>query len=424
MKRILSLLLILTVFFSAINVFAQFDDIDESTKTWAGEAIDTLFEKGIINGYEDGSFRPEGNVTRAEFVKMLSTCFNGRKSEKEFSDIKGHWAEKHINSAAAYMYCANEEFEPDKDASRADIAYAAAKALELGDAADDYSEYFFDFNSVKEEMKKEVSSAIEKGIILGYEDSTLRPENPVTRAEAAVIIYRTINISQESENNGEEKPEENIPDSDQQKPEEKPPWQDEETKPQKEHIYTLYPGRDYILVESITKTSMEIDGDEAYRLSYRLANSEEKYSSLIPCDVEVEGIRSSLHSICPGDVLLMNTGFLGYIGYFHVVAAFGQDVPSFDSPYSGDGDYTAAYGKVERVKVTNKSMIVTLNDGVNTKDVIVKNGIDANVYSSWLRADKWSLGDTSDLDREDGDVYAFIRFTNGASTDIMINHIK
>jgi hypothetical protein len=413
MKRILSLVLCVTVIFSAINVFAQFDDIDDSTKTWAGEAIESLFEKGIINGYEDGSFRPEGNVTRAEFVKMLSMCFNGGESKKEFTDTKDHWAEKYIDSASGFMYCPGVEFEPDKEASRADIAYAAAKALGLEEAKSEYGEKFSDFNSVKDEMKGEISSAVKNGIIVGYEDLTLRPENPVTRAEAAVIIHRTLGISAPSEDNGEE-----------QKPQEKPPVDEEETKPVKEHIYTLYPGSDYLLIENITKTSLEIDGEEAYRLTYRLANSNKKYSSVIPYDVEVKGLRSSVDAIRPGDVLLMSTAFHGYIGYLHVLASFGQDVPSFDDPYTGLGDYTCAYGKIVSVKSSGKRMIVTLDDGVETKEVIVLTDTDANLYSSWSKGDKWSVGDTGDLDSDYGDVYAFIRFTNGLSTEIMINDVR
>jgi len=413
MKRILSLVLSLTVFFSTINVFAQFYDIDENTKTWAGEAIESLFEKGIINGYEDGSFRPEGNVTRAEFAKMLAMCFSGADNKKEFTDTKDHWAEKYIDSASGFMYCSGEEFEPDKDASRADIAYAVAKALGLEETKSDYSEKFSDFNLVKDEMKKEVASSIEKGIIVGYEDLTLRPENPVTRAEAAVIIHRALEIPEHSEDVGEE-----------QKPQEKPPVDEEETKPQKEHIYTLYPGSDYLLIESITKTSLEIDGEEAYRLTYRLANSGEKYSSVIPYDVEVKGVRSSLETIRPGDVLLMSTAFHGYIGYLHVLASFGHDVPSFDNPYTGLGDYTCAYGKIVSVKTSGKRMIVTLDDGIETKEVIVLKGTDTNLYSSWSKGDKWSVGDTGDLDSDKGDVYAFIRFTNGVSTEIMINDVR
>lgn len=408
MKKIFSILLILTFVFGTINVFAQFNDIDDTTKSWAGEAIDALFEKGIINGYEDGSFRPNGNVTKAEFAKMLVVSFKVEKSEKEFTDTKDHWAEKYIDSAAGVMYCPENEFAPDSDATRADIAYAVSNALGLSKSENNYADKFSDFNLLKEDMKDAVSSAIDAGIIIGYEDSTLKPEASVTRAEASVIIHRALNLSLKDENN-EEKPEENIPEPEENK---------------KEHIYTLYPGRDFILIESVTKTSLEKKGEESYRLSYRLAGSEEKYSSLVPADVEVKGLRSSVEAICPGDVLIMSTAFHGYIGHLYVLSSFGEVVPLFDSPYSGTGDYTVSYGKVTDVKPAGKTVILTVDNGVEAKEEFVLNQTDVCLYSSWAKGDKWSAGDVGDIDPENGDTYVFIRFTNGVSTDVVVNNIR
>ncbi len=408
MKKMLSILLILTIVFNTVSVFAQFDDIDDLTKNWAGEAIYALYEKEIINGYEDGSFRPQGNVTKAEFAKMLAKSFKGGETKKEFTDTKNHWAEKYIDSASGFMYCPGSEFAPDTDATRADIAYAASKALGLSKSANNYADKFSDFNLLEEDMKEAVSSAIDAGIIVGYEDSTLKGEAPVTRAEAAVIIYRALNISLKDENT-QEKPEENIPSEDENK---------------KEHIYTLYPGRNFILIESITKTNIEKKDEECFRLTYKLANSEKKYSSLIPADVEVKGLRNSVEAICPGDVLIMSTAFHGYIGYLYVLSSFDQAVPSFDSPYSDTVDYTAFYGKVIDVKSTRKAVILTIDNGSEVKDATILKTTDINLYSSWAKGDKWTLGDTGDIDLEKGDTYVFIRFTEGASTDVVINKIK
>ena len=410
MKKILSILLILTLVFNTVSVFAQFEDIDDVTKSWAGEAIDALFEKGIINGYEDGSFRPNGNVTKAEFAKMLAESFKGGETKKEFTDTKNHWAEKYIDSVSGFMYCPGSEFAPDTDATRADIAYAVSKALGLSKSLNNYADKFSDFNLLEEDMKEAVSSAIDAGIIVGYEDSTLKGEAPVTRAEAAVIIYRALNISLKDENT-QEKPEENLP-------------SDDENKNEKEHIYTLYPGRDFILIESITKTNIEKKGEECYRLTYKLANSDKEYSSLVPADVEVKGLRNSVEAICPGDVLIMVTAFHGYIGYLHVISAFNQAVPSFDSPYSDTVDYTAFYGKVTNVKSTRKAVVLTIDNGSEIKDATILKTTDVNLYSSWDKGDKWTLGDTGDIDIEKGDTYVFIRFTEGVSTDIVVNKIK
>ncbi len=412
LKKIISLILTIAIISMSLSAFALFNDIDDETSAWAGEAIDFLSDKEIINGYPDGSFRPDGNVTRAEFAKMLCLSFDGEKDAKAFNDIEGHWAEKYIDSAAAYMYCSEESFSPDTDATRADIAYAVSLALELVVEDEKTGDRFTDFSLVKDQMESAVLAAVENGIIVGYEDSALRPENPVTRAEAAVIIHRAL-----KQNIKEETPEQNpevLPD----------PPSDETPSASAEHIYTLYPGSDYLLIESVTKTSLEIKGEEAYRLTYRLANSNEAYSSVIPGDTEVQGIRNSVDDIRPGDVLLMSTAFHGYIGHLYVLASFGDAAPSFDSPYSGEGDYTAAYGKIISVKTSGKAMILTLDDGITEKEVIVLKDTDVNLFSSWVKADKWSLGDTGDLDNDNGDVYVFIRFTNGLSTEIMANNIR
>ena len=76
------------------------------------------------------------------------------------------------------------------------------------------------------------------------------------------------------------------------------------------------------------------------------------------------------------------------------------------------------------VNPSGRGMIITLDDGIQTKEVIVLKDTEANLYSSWSKGDKWSIGDAGDLDSDGDDVYAFIRFTNGVSTEIMINAIR
>ena len=69
-KRILSLfmaMIIMIMSFSAVTAFAaSFNDINE--EHWAYASVDQLVNEGTINGYDDGSFRPNGTVTRAEYI--------------------------------------------------------------------------------------------------------------------------------------------------------------------------------------------------------------------------------------------------------------------------------------------------------------------------------------------------------------------
>lgn len=81
------------------NTGKGFSDITKDN--WSHTYITTLANDGIISGYPDGSFRPKAFVSRAELA-VIVTKFAGveRTGEKRFNDVQGHWAEKHILNAA------------------------------------------------------------------------------------------------------------------------------------------------------------------------------------------------------------------------------------------------------------------------------------------------------------------------------------
>ena len=88
------------------------------------EAVDLLTTLGIIKGYEDGSFNPEGTVTRAEMAKMIYTIRNGGNDDASahignttsFTDISGHWAEgyiKYLQNTGIVAGKSATKFDPD-----------------------------------------------------------------------------------------------------------------------------------------------------------------------------------------------------------------------------------------------------------------------------------------------------------------------
>ena len=108
---------------------------DVSRGDWYNTAVSTLSRLGILGGYEDGTFRPNSGITRAEFAKIAVSFFEyeGIEAENVFTDVAhGSWYE--------------------------------------------------DF----------VAAAAEIGLIEGYEDGSFRPESGITRAEACTIINRTL----------------------------------------------------------------------------------------------------------------------------------------------------------------------------------------------------------------------------------------
>jgi len=417
MKKLLSIMLILILVFTYHGAFAAFYDIDNDTFAWSGEAIENLTELGVINGYEDGTFRPNGNITRAEFAKMLSVAFDLKNTDISYDDISDHWAYEYINSSASIMHTSGASFNPDVFATRLDIAYAAASVLDLEALSQNTLNKFTDGYLVEDDVKSNLIAAVENGIILGYEDMTIRPYANVTRAEAAVIVYRALNIKNNAPGDMP-LPEENKP-SDEVLPEDDKPQTDNK------HIYTLYPGKDLILVSSVTSVSLQEKGEDAYRIKYRLANSEEEYTSVIPYDVDVRGVRSDASQLKPGDVLIMDTAFHGHIGYLYVFAAFDHSVPFFDTSVDSynKGKYTLSHGRITNIEITNRVANLTIDTGSETKTEMILLSVDTNVYSPWNKNAKWSLGDLGEIDIENEDVYVFIRYTDGVATDIILSDI-
>lgn len=117
-----------TKFWSQSNSYS-----DVKTGDWFNNAVSTLSNAGIIAGYEDGSFRPNGYITRAEFATIAARFFDVTYNGKDlFPDISGHWAKDYINQAA------------------------------------------------------------NKGFVNGYEDGTFKPDRNITRAEAVTLVNRTL----------------------------------------------------------------------------------------------------------------------------------------------------------------------------------------------------------------------------------------
>lgn len=167
---------------------------DVSRELWAYEAISVLCTKNIIAGYEDGTFRPHNNITRAELAKLLCVALDSKKGTSAFSDVKEHWAEDYISKIGEYIPSDNSMFQPDKYATRLDVTVALMEMLgDKGKKQDKVIDYeLSDLQEIDVEYAKKIQMAAENGIVYGYEDGTFKPNNNITRAEAATLIYRVM----------------------------------------------------------------------------------------------------------------------------------------------------------------------------------------------------------------------------------------
>lgn len=199
MKKYISLILMLILVFS-VSAYG-FSDVN-SDYQWAKAAIDYFYEENIINGYEDGSFRPGNYIKNSEVAKILVEVFGEADITGSFSDVSSEcWYATYVNKAYEY-FLRDDKFYPEELSKRKEIAYAIYTAI--------IKENFNENASEAEKYEIALSKMQSLGIIEGYEDNTIRPENNVTRAEFCVMLKRALDI----------KVDEPLPDPQEEKPQE------------------------------------------------------------------------------------------------------------------------------------------------------------------------------------------------------------
>ncbi|PWW08486.1 S-layer family protein [Paenibacillus cellulosilyticus] len=181
-----------------------FGDI-ASVKSWAGRQIEVLAAKGAISGRSENVFDPKGSVTRAEFAKMLVRALDLESSglTSSFSDVKStDWFAPYV-AAAANKGIINGRttttFAPNATITRAEMATMIARALTLKtdvkavENVDAALKAFSDAASINATLKAGVALAAQEGIVIGNAGK-FNPNNNASRAEAAVILYRTLQV--------------------------------------------------------------------------------------------------------------------------------------------------------------------------------------------------------------------------------------
>ncbi|MFD2327680.1 Ig-like domain-containing protein [Cohnella sp. GCM10020058] len=176
--------------------------LSDVTGHWAKTEIEAAVGKGILTGYQDGTFRPNQQVSRVEFTVMLSRALklsNGAAESAEpttFADaaVIPAWARSSVAEATSQGLIrgfADGTFRPGALMSRAELAAIAARALQLPEPSETALP-FADANDIPAWAKAAVASAQQAGLMQGQEGNQFAPLASVTRAEAAVLIMRMI----------------------------------------------------------------------------------------------------------------------------------------------------------------------------------------------------------------------------------------
>lgn len=178
----------LTMLWSAVAA-APLSDIQGH---WAEENITRWVEAGKLGGYEDGTFRPDNNITRAEFANILANLLSqpAETSKNPFSDVKeGDWYYSAVTKLLAYGAVSEDEtFRPSQNITRQDAMTMAGRAFCIASANDEVLDKFSDGDQVAAYAQTSVAGFVENGYLGGYPDGTLRPLANITRAESVKLL--------------------------------------------------------------------------------------------------------------------------------------------------------------------------------------------------------------------------------------------
>ncbi|MFD0679353.1 MULTISPECIES: S-layer homology domain-containing protein [unclassified Paenibacillus] len=178
------------------EVKIQFSDIQQH---WANKTIDTFIKLNIIEGYNDGKFRPDGAITRAEFAVIIDRVFginNDLKQSVVMNDIRNHWAKDTLEklSNAGILNGYGQEFRPDQTVTRAEMVTIISRIVNMNTVKKNESNGAFSDTS-NSFASSQIQEAAQTGIVTGKEGNNFKPDAQSTRAEALTIIMNTLNLS-------------------------------------------------------------------------------------------------------------------------------------------------------------------------------------------------------------------------------------
>ncbi len=158
--------------------------------------LDKINHNSYITGYEDSTFKPDRSMTRAEVVTIFTRLLKNKNvdvtAENPFTDIDDHWAKEYIlimNELGIVKGYEDGTFKPENKITRAEFATMISRFEKVQKVAMDTN-----FYDVPEDhwAYDTINYARYMGWISGYEDGSFKPNNSITRAEAVTIINRML----------------------------------------------------------------------------------------------------------------------------------------------------------------------------------------------------------------------------------------
>ncbi len=182
--------------FAVVEYDKSFSDIEDH---WSRDYVKSMVAKHVIDGFEDGTYRPQDQLTRAQFAKLLVEALELDivADKGSFKDVGAdHWAKDYIETARQQGIIegyGDSTFKPEQFINRAEMATTITNALKLDkNISSAVLMEFKDAQEIPAWALEYVVPVVAEKLLVGS-DGLLNPLGNVTRAEAATIIYRIYN---------------------------------------------------------------------------------------------------------------------------------------------------------------------------------------------------------------------------------------
>ncbi|MDD4801450.1 MAG: S-layer homology domain-containing protein [Syntrophomonas sp.] len=185
------------IFLSAGTCMAANQVFQDTQEHWAKDYINELARLDYVAGNPDGTFKPDKNMTKAEFTRLLISCMGinnpSDDTTKNFSDTAGNWAIKFINEAAMLGILEPSEYpdglQPDGAIKRSEACAMLVRAL--GKLPATGMTTFNDNDKVQlSEYRGFIKTAADLGLMSGYSTGNFEPFADLPRGQACTVLYK------------------------------------------------------------------------------------------------------------------------------------------------------------------------------------------------------------------------------------------
>lgn len=181
MKKVFKILILTCIYILTLQnaSFAGFSDINGH---WCEEKINNFLESGFIQGYEDGSFKPDKSITRVELCKIINSYMN--------YEVSGEWQTSNMEIAKEKGYLTVGEVSSTITREEAFVVFTRLMGLEMIETSLEY----VDADEISIWAVPAVKSLTFTNYLKGYPTNELKPKKDITRAEVITILYEYVGI--------------------------------------------------------------------------------------------------------------------------------------------------------------------------------------------------------------------------------------